>query len=196
MDIKKIQQSLIRLLLSLINPQEGTAALREEDIYEEFTRDHRHLISYVPQGNTLFSGTIRDNLKYGNHDASDEMIKEALKNACALDFVEELEEGLNTAIGERGVGISEGQAQRVAIARSFLREKPILILDEATSALDPETEVKVLKSIKSLNPKPTCIIITHRPSALNICNRIIKLEKGRLREVSRDSIYEVASELV
>lgn len=188
--------TIIRLLLSLINPQEGTAALREEDIYEEFTRDHRHLISYVPQGNTLFSGTIRDNLKYGNPDTSDEMIKEALKNACALDFVEELEEGLNTAIGERGVGISEGQAQRVAIARSFLREKPILILDEATSALDPETEVKVLKSIKSLNPKPTCIIITHRPSALNICNRIIKLEKGRLREVSRDSIYEVASELV
>lgn len=188
--------TIIRLLLSLINPQEGSAALREADIYEEFTRDHRHLISYVPQGNTLFSGTIRDNLKYGNHDASDEMIKEALKNACALDFVEELEEGLNTAIGERGVGISEGQAQRVAIARSFLREKPILILDEATSALDPETEVKVLKSIKSLNPKPTCIIITHRPSALNICNRIIKLEKGRLREVSRDSIYEVASELV
>lgn len=188
--------TIIRLLLSLINPQEGTAALREEDIYEEFTRDHRHLISYVPQGNTLFSGTIRDNLKYGNPDASDELIKEALKNACALDFVEELEEGLNTAIGERGVGISEGQAQRVAIARSFLREKPILILDEATSALDPETEVKVLKSIKNLKTKPTCIIITHRPSALNICNRIIKLEKGRLREVSRDSIYEVASELV
>lgn len=188
--------TIIRLLLSLINPQEGTVALREEDIYEEFTRDHRHLISYVPQGNTLFSGTIRDNLKYGNPDASDELIKEALKNACALDFVEELEEGLNTAIGERGVGISEGQAQRVAIARSFLREKPILILDEATSALDPETEVKVLKSIKNLKTKPTCIIITHRPSALNICNRIIKLEKGRLREVSRDSIYEVASELV
>ncbi|MEG2018404.1 MAG: ABC transporter ATP-binding protein, partial [Clostridium sp.] len=174
----------------------GSAALREDDIYEEFTRDHRNLISYVPQGNTLFSGTIRDNLKYGNPDASDELIKEALKNACALDFVEELEDDLNTAIGERGVGISEGQAQRIAIARSFLREKPILILDEATSALDPETEVKVLKSIKNLKTKPTCIIITHRPSALNICNRIIKLEKGRLREVSRDSIYEVASELV
>lgn len=188
--------TIIRLLLSLINPQEGSATLKEDDIYEELTRDHRHLISYVPQGNTLFSGTIRDNLKYGNPNASDELIKEALKNACALDFVEELENDLNTSIGERGVGISEGQAQRIAIARSFLREKPILILDEATSALDPETEVKVLKSIKSLNPKPTCIIITHRPSALSICNRIIKLEKGRLKEVSRDSIYEVASELL
>ena len=99
-------------------------------------------------------------------------------------------------IGEKGVGISEGQAQRIAIARSFLRIKPILILDEATASLDPETEVNVLKAVRSLPSKPTCIIITHRPSALNICNRIMKLEKGHLRQVSRESILEVANELV
>ena len=127
---------------------------------------------------------------------SDDEIKEALTNACAIDFVNELENGLDTMIGEKGVGISEGQAQRIAIARAFLRVRPILILDEATSSLDPETEVKVLKSVKSLSSNPTCIIITHRPSALNICNRIMKLEKGHIREVSRKSILEVANELV
>ena len=188
--------TIIRLILSLINPTEGNVLLSEGDLVKEINRNYRELISYVPQGNTLFSGSIRDNLKYGNPNASDDEIKAALSNACALDFVNELEDDLDTMIGEKGVGISEGQAQRIAIARSFLRERPILILDEATSALDPETEVNVLKAVRALPTKPTCIIITHRPSALNICNRIIKLEKGNLREVSRESILEVASELV
>ena len=184
------------IILSLINPTKGNVLLSERNLVKEINRNYRELISYVPQGNTLFSGSIRDNLKYGNPNASDDEIKVALSNACALDFVNELEDGLDTMIGEKGVGISEGQAQRIAIARSFLRERPILILDEATSALDPETEVNVLKAVRALPTKPTCIIITHRPSALNICNRIIKLEKGNLREVSRESILEVASELV
>ena len=188
--------TIIRLILSLINPTEGNVLLSEGNLVKEINRNYRELISYVPQGNTLFSGSIRDNLKYGNPNASDDEIKAALSNACAIDFVNELEDGLDTMIGEKGVGISEGQAQRIAIARSFLRERPILILDEATSALDPETEVNVLKAVRALPTKPTCIIITHRPSALNICNRIIKLEKGNLREVSRESILEVASELV
>ena len=188
--------TMIRLILSLINPTEGNVLLSEGNLVKDINRNYRELISYVPQGNTLFSGSIRDNLKYGNPNASDDEIKAALSNACALDFVNELENGLDTMIGEKGVGISEGQAQRIAIARSFLRERPILILDEATSALDPETEVNVLKAVRELPTKPTCIIITHRPSALNICNRIMKLEKGHLREVSRESILEVASELV
>ena len=188
--------TMIRLILSLINPTEGNILLSEGNLVKEINRNYRELISYVPQGNTLFSGSIRDNLKYGNPYASDDEIKAALKNACALDFVNELEDGLDTMIGENGVGIYEGQAQRIAIARSFLRERPILILDEATSALDPETEVNVLKAVRALPTKPTCIIITHRPSALNICNRIMKLEKGHIREVSRESILEVASELV
>lgn len=188
--------TMIRLILSLINPTLGNVFLKEDEIIKDMNRNYRELISYVPQGNTLFSGSIRDNLKYGNPNASDDEIKAALTSACAIDFVNDLEDGLDTMIGEKGVGISEGQAQRIAIARSFLRERPILILDEATSALDPETEVSVLKAVRSLPSKPTCIIITHRPSALNICNRIMKLEKGHLREVTRDSILEVASELV
>ena len=185
--------TMIRLILSLINPTKGNLFISENDLIKDM---NRNLISYVPQGNTLFSGTIRSNLLYGKPDATDDEIKEALTNACAIDFVNELEDGLDTMIGEKGVGISEGQAQRIAIARAFLRVRPILILDEATSSLDPETEVKVLKSVKSLSSNPTCIIITHRPSALNICNRIMKLEKGHIREVSRKSILEVANELV
>ena len=188
--------TLIRLILSLINPSNGKVYLKENNKEDTFNRDYRNLISYVPQGNTLFSGTIEDNLRYGNFEATEEEIYEALKNACALDFVNELEDGIKTVIGEKATGISEGQAQRIAIARSFLRKKPILILDEATSALDPETEVKVLKAVKALSHKPTCIIITHRPSALNICHRIIRLEKGHLKEVSKDSILEVATELL
>lgn len=188
--------TLIRLILALINPSSGKVYLKENNKKDSFNRDYRNLISYVPQGNTLFSGTIEDNLRYGNFEATEEEIYEALKNACALDFVNELENGIETVIGEKAIGISEGQAQRLAIARSFLRKKPILILDEATSALDPETEVSVLKSVKSLPHKPTCIIITHRPSALNICHRIIRLEKGHLKQVSKESILEVATELV
>lgn len=188
--------TLIRLILALINPSSGKVYLKENNKKDSFNRDYRNLISYVPQGNTLFSGTIEDNLRYGNFEATEEEIYEALKNACALDFVNELENGIKTVIGEKATGISEGQAQRLAIARSFLRKKPILILDEATSALDPETEVSVLKSVKSLPHKPTCIIITHRPSALNICHRIIRLEKGHLKQVSKESILEVATELV
>ena len=188
--------TLIRLILALINPSSGKVYLKENNKKDSFNRDYRNLISYVPQGNTLFSGTIEDNLRYGNFEATEEEIYEALKNACALDFVNELENGIETVIGEKATGISEGQAQRIAIARSFLRKKPILILDEATSALDPETEVKVLKAVKALSHKPTCIIITHRPSALNICHRIIRLEKGHLKQVSKESILEVATELV
>ena len=188
--------TLIRLILALINPSSGKVYLKENNKKDSFNRDYRNLISYVPQGNTLFSGTIEDNLRYGNFEATEEEIYEALKNACALDFVNELEGGIKTVIGEKATGISEGQAQRLAIARSFLRKKPILILDEATSALDPETEVSVLKSVKSLPHKPTCIIITHRPSALNICHRIIRLEKGHLKQVNKESILEVATELV
>ena len=188
--------TIIRMILALINPTRGKVLLTEGNISKELTRDYRELISYVPQGNTLFSGTIEDNLRYGNPNATIEEMREALKNACVLDFIDELEDGLQTLVGERGIGVSEGQAQRIAIARSFLRKRPILILDEATSALDPETEVSVLKSIRELEDKPTCIIITHRPSALNICNRIIKLQNRHLNEVSRESILEVASELV
>lgn len=188
--------TLIRLLLSLIHCNEGEITLGSYNIRNNdeivLNRNHRELISYVPQGNTLFSGTIEDNLHYGKDDANTDDIEEAAKAACALKFINKLEDNFHTLIGEKGSGVSEGQAQRLAIARALLRKRPILILDEVTSSLDVDTELNVLKSIKELDHKPTCIIITHRPSALSICDRILKLEKGTLKEIENKVILETA----
>ena len=185
--------TLIRLILSLIHPSSGNAYISNNSIKENIMPDHRNLISYVPQGNTLFSGTIEENLRIGNKDASMEDIIEACKIACAYDFINSLDDKFNTLIGEKGLGISEGQAQRLAIARALLKKSPILILDEATSSLDGDTELRVLEGIKNLKHKPTCIIITHRPSALEICSRIFKLQGGTLKEIEVP-INEVAAE--
>lgn len=177
--------TLIRLILSLMNPDKGNISIHNNDERINITPDTRNLISYVPQGNTLFSGTIINNLRYGNSNATLAEIETAATSACAWDFIECFEDKLNTIIGENGIGLSEGQAQRLAIARALLRVKPILILDEATSSLDGETELNVLKAIRCLPHKPTCIIITHRPSALTICNRVLKLESGSLSEIPK-----------
>lgn len=185
--------TLIRLILSLIHPTSGNAYISNSSINEDIIPDHRNLISYVPQGNTLFSGTIEENLKIGNPDATMEELIECCKIACAYDFIKSLDDKFKTVIGEKGLGISEGQAQRLAIARALLKKTPILILDEATSSLDGDTEIKVLEGIKNLKHKPTCIIITHRPSALEICNRIFKLQRGTLKEIE-SPISEVAAE--
>lgn len=163
--------TIIRLLLSLVHPSEGQIRISNNAL----NPSHRQLMSYVPQGNTLFTGSIRENIAFGTKSATDNDIIQAAKQACAWDFIKKLELQLNTLIGEKGLGLSEGQAQRIAIARAFLRTKPILILDEATSALDPETELKILTSIQDLPHHPTCIIITHRPAALEICHQTLKL---------------------
>lgn len=187
--------TIIRMILSLIHNQSGSAYFKHNNKIEPINKNHRNLISYIPQGNTLFSGTIKENLLYGNPNASIDEINTALKQACAYDFVYELKDKLDTTIGEKGLGISEGQAQRLAIARAFLRKKPILILDEATSALDPKTEVDILRAINDLEHKPTCIIITHRPSALKICDTIFNLSKGNINKVEKDYLEEVALSL-
>lgn len=139
----------------------------------------REFISYVPQGNTLFSGTIAYNVRMGEWQATDEEVIEALKAACAYDFVKELPQGINTVIGEKGFGLSEGQAQRVAIARAIIHKAPFMVLDEATSALDEATELSVLENIRKLEPKPTCLLITHRRSVLQYCDREIKIEQKK-----------------
>lgn len=180
--------TLIRVLLALLKPSSGSAFLIGEDGTKYMvSAETRDWISYVPQGNTLFSGTILDNIRAGCNDATDTEIEAALKAACALEFVNELPDGINTVIGERGIGLSEGQAQRIAIARAFVRKTPILILDEATSALDMNSEMLVLRAIKEMNSNRTCIVITHRPSALSICSRVLKLHNGNLIEVAIDA---------
>lgn len=175
--------TLIYLLMQLIQPDTGHINVRSKEAFYDLNRHFiRPLIAYVPQGNTLFSGTIEDNLKVGNENALRETQIEALKAACAWDFVKELPEGLDSFIGERGIGLSEGQAQRIAIARALIRKAPLLILDEATSALDVETEKAVLQNIGRLKPARTCIIITHRLSILRYCRRVLELKDGTLEE--------------
>lgn len=147
---------------------------------QELTAEYHRLFAYVPQGNQLMSGTVRDVVcfadKTGLHD--DERIINALKIACADEFINELEKGIDTPLGERGTGLSEGQMQRIAIARAIYSGCPVLLLDEATSALDEATERKVIENLRNMTDK-TVVIVTHRPAALEICDKILRFtEKG------------------
>ena len=171
--------TMIRVILSLMQIQGGQAVVcgggKGDEAQTEkllLTPSTRKLFSYVPQGNTMFSGTIAENMRNVKPDATDEEITEALKLACAWDFVEKLSDGINSRIKERGGGFSEGQAQRLSIARALLRKSPLLLLDEATSALDVATERKVLKNIMQDSYPRTCIVTTHRPTVLEACTRV------------------------
>ena len=167
--------TLLRMILALIRPDSGFVYIYnkvEKIMVSPLTRCN---ITYVPQGNTMLSGSIRDNLLLGNVDATEEQMYEALDEACA-DFVRELPDGLDTEMTEKGGGLSEGQAQRICIARALLRNSPLMILDEATSALDPETEKKLLNNILEDNSR-TVIFITHRPVVLRYCDTSLNLER-------------------
>ena len=165
--------TLIRLLLALIRPQEGQIEIYSESTisYSPLSPLHRCNFVYVPQGNTLLGGTLRDNLRIGAPDATDEQMREALRLACA-DFVDNLPQGLDTVFAEHGGGMSEGQAQRIAIARALLRPGSIILLDEATSALDPDTERQLLNNIMHNNDK-TVIFVTHRQAVVSYCDHVI-----------------------
>lgn len=165
--------TLVRMLLALMKPKEGRILLYND--MEEHTLSPRMRCNfvYVPQGNTLMSGTIRENLRLGKPSATDEEMKEALLMSCA-DFVFSLPDGLSTKCGEQGGGLSEGQAQRIAIARALLRDKHIMVFDEATSALDGDTECRLLGNILDNNSR-TVIFITHRPAVLQYCNEQLHL---------------------
>lgn len=173
--------TLFRLLLGLVDPTEGSVNILDEDGNSyDMNADLRPLVSYVPQGNSIVLGTIADNLRIVKEDATDEEITEALKIAHAWEFVEPI--GIDAPLGDRGKGISEGQAQRIAIARAMLRNAPILMLDEATSALDEETERLVLEDIAKHCPDKTVIISSHRPSVLSKCSRVYRISDGRINE--------------
>lgn len=185
--------TMIRLILGLIRPQEGDVLLEAANGEKvPMNTETRHLFAYVPQGNTILSGTIAENMRMVKEDATDEEIIEALKEACAWDFVEKLPDTINTNIGERGRGLSEGQAQRIAIARAVLRNSPILLLDEATSALDVTTERTVLKNIVRQHPNKTCIVTTHRPSVLNLCQRVYRVVNTNVTPLSEEESSRMA----
>ncbi len=163
--------TLVRMILSLVRPQDGKVCIYNNENETEVSPLTRCNFVYVPQGNTLLSGTIRDNLMLGNPEATDEMMREALEKSCA-GFVMQLPDGLETKISESGGGLSEGQAQRIAIARALLRNRSVMIFDEASSALDPDTERKLLENILRDNDK-TVIFITHRHAVVEYCMQVL-----------------------
>lgn len=177
--------TMVRMILALLQPNSGKVEIYNEKEHHDLSPLLRTNFVYVPQGNTLMSGTIRDNLRLGKLDATDDEMAEALKRSCA-DFVFELPDGLDTKCTEQGGGLSEGQAQRISIARALLRNRSIMLFDEATSALDPDTERKLLQNILSKRDK-TIIFITHRPAVMKYCDQTIEIKK---RHSCREYIKE------
>ncbi len=176
--------TFIRLVLALCNPQTGNIDFISDDgSIEKANAATRRHIAYVPQGNSLVSGTVRDNLLAGNPSADEKFMWEVLEICAAGDFLRKMPSGLDTKITEKAGGISEGQAQRISIARALIRQAPLLILDEATSALDEKTEEEILSKIQSSKEQPTALIITHRPSMLAYCTRAIEIREGEIYEI-------------
>lgn len=175
--------TLLRLLLGLVKPQSGKATLSAKGKTAEISSATRRIFTYVPQEKAMFSGTVAEMLRLFSPEATDEEINAALKAACAYDFVAALPEGINTPLGERGAGFSEGQNQRLAIARAVLRKAPVLLLDEATSALDLETERRVLENITALCRGKTLIVMTHRESVLPLCDSVYRISGGKVEKV-------------
>lgn len=173
------KSTLIKLLLGLIKADSGRIYLKAENDCYDIDAGMRKLFSYVPQGNMILSGTVRENITFFNEETDEQDVLECAKTACVMDFISELPKGLDTVIGERGVGLSEGQIQRIAIARALTSKAPILLLDEATSALDSETERKLLSNLREIKDK-TCIFISHREATIAECDRILKIENKKI----------------
>lgn len=173
------KSTLLKLLLGVFNLNSGSITLETDSGSIPIDKNTRKMFSYVPQGNMLISGTIRDNITFINQNASDEEIEQAVRISCSKQFIDELPSGIETVIGEKGLGLSEGQVQRLAIARSLLANAPVILLDEATSALDENTEKEFLQNLKELK-NVTCIIVSHKMAALEICNKKIQIKDGKI----------------
>ena len=186
------KSTLIRLILALLRPQSGSIVIYGPRSSAEASAATRCNLTYVPQGNSLLSGTVRDNLLLGDPEADEVRMKEALRIAAA-DFVYQLPDGLDTPCSENGGGLSEGQAQRIAIARALLRRGSILLLDEFSSSLDPETEKRLMENLSSALPGRTMIFITHRRKITEYCSDIIELAPvcaGKTREAGNPQRHE------
>lgn len=175
------KSTLIKLLLGLITVDSGEIYIKAGKINYKIDAGMRNIFAYVPQGNMILSGTIKENITFLNDKICNQEVEKAAQTACIMDFITELPLGLDTLIGERGVGLSEGQIQRIAIARALTSKAPILLLDEATSALDSATERKLLNNLKNLRYK-TCIFISHREATIADCGRVIKIENNKILE--------------
>ncbi len=175
------KSTMLKLILGVFKPTVGRLDFNLADGKMDVDSTTRRLFSYVPQGNFLFSGTLRDNVTFIAPEVTDEQINKALEISCSSQFVKELPNGIDTVVGEKGIGLSEGQIQRIAIARAILSESPIILLDEATSALDEITEAQLLQNLKSLMGV-TLITVSHRKSTLDICNRKVEVVGKKLVE--------------
>jgi len=174
------KSTLLKILLGILMPENGSAqVLMQNGTLTPLSNQRRRLFAYVPQGNLIISGTIRENIAFFNKETTDEQIINAAKIAQIWDFINELPQGLDTLLGESGLGLSEGQAQRLAVARAILYDAPILLLDEATSALDEETELAILTALKAQKDK-TCVLVSHKKAALDFCDKIVQIENGSL----------------
>ncbi|MBE7081183.1 MAG: ABC transporter ATP-binding protein [Clostridiales bacterium] len=176
------KSTLIKLLLGVYSLDNGSVYFDIQDEKMALDNSTRSMFSYVPQGNMIFSGTIKDNITFINSDASEEEIERAINISMCKEFIETLPKGLETVIGENGVGLSEGQVQRIAIARAILTKAPILLLDEATSALDENTEKIVLDNLKGIDGA-TIIIVSHKKAALSICDKNIQIKDKKIKNL-------------
>lgn len=174
------KSTLFKLLLGVLTPDGGEITVTADGRTYPADKNTRGLFAYVPQGNLLFSGTVRDNIRFIKENATDEEVLRAAEIACADTFIDELPAGLDTLLGEGGSGLSEGQMQRIAVARAILTDAPVLLLDEATSALDEETEARLLSNIRALENK-TCLIISHKKAAYAVCTRELTVKDGTVR---------------
>ena len=181
------KSTLMRLMLGLVYPDAGEMYLTDsEGTCYPLGADTRGCFAYVPQGNTVLAGTIAENLRLVNPHLTEEEMVAALEDACAWEFVKEMPLGLHSVIGEGGKGLSEGQAQRIAIARALVRHAPVMLLDEVTSALDYATEQRVLERLMSRGV--TCIVATHRPSVLNMCDHAYRVQEGRVELLTQEEL--------
>ena len=181
------KSTLMRLMLGLVYPDAGEMYLTDsEGTRYPLGADTRGCFAYVPQGNTVLAGTIAENLRLVNPHLTEEEMVAALEDACAWEFVKEMPLGLHSVIGEGGKGLSEGQAQRIAIARALVRHAPVMLLDEVTSALDYATEQRVLERLMSRGV--TCVVATHRPSVLSMCDHAYRVQEGRVELLTHQEL--------
>ena len=185
----------LNLILGLYKPQKGTITIgNPSGQCLRASSSTRCMFSYIPQNNTMFSGTIAENMRMVKPEATDEDIQSALEAACAWEFVSKLEDGIETEVRERGQRFSEGQKQRLSIARALLADAPVMILDEATSALDVATERRVLRSIIKKEPHRTVIVAAHRPSVFSMCSRVYKVGDGTVKEINEAQLERFLNE--
>ena len=177
------KSTILNLLIGFIRPCEGRILLDGTDMATLDLRSYRRFLSVVPQESVLFEGSIRENVAYGMNEIDEDLVREALSGANALDFVDRLPSGLDTIVGERGARLSGGQRQRIAIARALIRDPRILVLDEATSALDTRSEALVQEAMERLMRGRTVFVVAHRLSTVRGADRIVVMDQGQIREI-------------